>query len=201
MPRHERRKVSRFDKAAVFVIQRERSDGSMISIFSKCSKTFLRMTEDGTIDAKSDGSSLWKKFRIVVVMDAKHVTGSLERACAPDWETTSTLQQCYSSFVSWRKGLDSFAARLDGNLMAAVRVVTASGDVVAPVTEVIHHSGDKNSVVQLGKVVPATWIGHGNVVAFQRAVPFLKQISIECAVSQRDPLTSCSSLTIGLTFW
>jgi hypothetical protein len=155
-------------KAAIFVVQRERSDGSVISIFSKYSKTFLRMAEDGTVDAKPDGSSAWKNFRIVVVMNSKHIVrppGSFERAWSVECATTSTIQQCYSTFVSWKNGLNSFSGCFDGNLMSTVQVVAASGDVLAPVTKVIRTSTGTNTLVQLGKVVPSTRVSHGNVVA------------------------------------
>jgi hypothetical protein len=160
----DRQFLAEIPDAAVFVVQPQRSDGSTISLYSKCTKSFIQVAGD-YFTGGSTGTSADEEFQVLVVMDAEKLTGVTKvNPCTSRPSTSSVMKQSYDAFVEWSGGLRSFARRLDGNLMAQSREVSVLGDILSPRTEILR--GDvENSEVQLGKVTSIGNLSNGNVVA------------------------------------
>jgi hypothetical protein len=157
----DRQFLAEIPDAAVFIVQPQRSDGSTISLYSKCTKSFLQVSGNYFLGG-STGTSADEEFQVLVVMDAEKLTGV--NHCPSHPSTSSVMQQSYDAFVEWSGGLQSFGRRLDGNLMATTREVSVSGYILPPKTEILR--GDMtNSHIQLGKVTSIGNLSDGNVVA------------------------------------
>jgi hypothetical protein len=155
--------ISEIPNSSIFVVQPERPDGAIVSLYSKCAKGFFPSDS-------STGASACDPFQIVVAFEAAAVVaGCSKRKVLPSaWPCTaaSIMQQSYDAFVKWKREIESFPNRFSGNMIAAAKEASVLGDVLPPRTEIVCGSG-KISEVQLGKVTGMGDLSYGNVVALR----------------------------------
>jgi hypothetical protein len=152
---------------ALFIARSERSDGSLVSLFSLFRKQFLGIA-NGSIQASNTRVGPCETFGIVVVMDSSRL-GKLDERYA--WVPASalarkfTIQQCFKAFFQWKAGLATSPNRLDGNLVGVLKQDPSTGEI--SISELIVSQTEKLESIRLGTPCRAGSLSHCDVVALK----------------------------------
>jgi hypothetical protein len=149
---------------AIFVVQSEKVDGREVSLYSKRSKLFVGVTSSGAITSSKSVHGDWDlSLEIVVIMESWRLENVAHHDQLP-LTRANTIQQCFEVFEAWKKGLDAFPGKCDGNLVATAREITVVGDIGSPQTEVHFRQGVKDSRVRVGKPGTINSLAMGSIV-------------------------------------